>query len=219
MKNFEFNAEMRKDLGKGASRRLRRQEKLPAIMYGADIPAESIILEHDKIFNASAHEKFYSSILTIKIGSKKQEVIFKDIQRHPIKPRILHLDFQRIQADVELKVRVPLHFVNEAKSAGVKAGGLISHLMNEIEITCLPRFLPEYIEMDILNVQLNQTLHLSDIPLPEGVRIVALSGEHVNDLPVLNIHLMKDVVESNAAPEAGEVPASEVSDKDDSDKK
>lgn len=207
MKNkFEFAATAREDMGKGASRRLRKQGLIPAIVYGAGKEPESINLEHHKIWNASAHESFYASILTLKIGKdRQQDVILKAMQRHPFKPIIMHLDLHRVQADVALKVHVPLHFLNEEKAAGVKAGGLISHLVNDVEISCLPKHLPQYIEVDVLNLGIDQTLHLSDIKLPEGVTLAALQGDAPHDLPVVSIHVPKAVTEEEtAAPVAPE---------------
>ncbi len=207
MKNrFEFVATVRNDMGKGASRRLRKQGLIPAIVYGAGKAAETVNLDHNKIINASANESFYASILTLKIGKdREQEVILKDLQRHPYKPIIMHMDLQRVQADVELKVHVPIHFLNEEKAVGVKNGGLLSHLINDVEITCLPRHLPQYIELDVLNLAIDQTLHLSDLKLPQGVTLVALHGEDANDLPVVSIHMPKAVTEEEtAAPVAPE---------------
>lgn len=207
MKNrFEFVVHARNDMGKGASRRLRKQGLVPAIIYGAGKAAESVSLDHNKIINASANESFYASIMSFKIGKDRhQDVILKDMQRHPFKPIIMHMDFLRIQADVALKVHVPIHFLNAEKAVGVKDGGLLSHLINDVEISCLPKYLPQYIELDVLTLGVDQTLHLSDLKLPEGVTLLALHGEEPHDLPVVSIHMPKAAVEEEtAAPEAPE---------------
>ena len=202
--HFEFDATVRQDTGKGASRRLRRQGLIPAIIYGAEKTPEMINLDHNKIINASAHESFYASILTLKVGKQAEDVILKDIQRHPFKPRITHLDFQRVQANVALHVHVPIHFLNEDKCVGVKEGGIIHHLMNDVEIACLPKFLPEYLELDLLNLAIDQTLHLSDITLPEGVTLKDLQGDEPDNKAVVSIHVPKEVVEETDAPVAPE---------------
>lgn len=204
--HFEFLATERKDIGKGASRRQRRQGLIPAIIYGAGKEAESISLDHNKIIHASANESFYSSILSIKVGKHKAEdVIFKDIQRHAFKPQILHLDFQRVQADVALHVNVPLHFEGEDKAPGVKDRGILSRLVTEVEISCLPKFLPEYLVVDVSHLGLNETLHLSDIKLPEGVSLLSLTGNEPHDLPVVSIHIPKEVADIDVSAGVTEV--------------
>ncbi len=189
---FEIEAQLRTDLGKGASRRLRRlQDTIPAVIYGADKPAQSIMIDHNTILHALGHEAFYSSIIDLKVAGKKERVLLKDLQRHPYKPKILHADFQRVKAGVEMKVTVPLHFLNEDTAVGVKDGGQVSHLVSEVEIVCLPKNLPEYLEVDLAELVLDATLHLSDITLPEGVVIVALQGDEPHDVGVVNIHAKK----------------------------
>jgi large subunit ribosomal protein L25 len=156
-------------------------------------------------------EAFYTSILTLKLGTKSQQVVVKDVQRHPARPIIMHLDFQRVREDVEITLNVPVHFVNEASAKGVKEqGGVVNHLLTDVEVRCLPRFLPEYLEMDVTNLELNQIYHLSDLKLPEGVSLVALA--HGDDQPLVSITPPRqeevDVPPEAAAIPAGEVPAS-----------
>ena len=207
MNQFELVAEAREDVGKGASRRLRRDGKLPGIVYGTDKDAQMILLDHNDVMHQLDHEAFYSHILTLKIGSNKEKVVLKDLQRHPYKRSVLHIDLQRINENETLTMRVPMHFVNEEKCIGVKQdGGVISHLMTEIEVVCLPRDLPEYIEVDMLNVELNDTLHLSDVKLPDGVQIYSLLHGGDDSQPVASVHMPKAAVvdEAEGAEEAAE---------------
>lgn len=205
--SFEVDAVIRHDKGKGASRRLRREDKVPAIVYGSDKPAISLSLEHKSISKALGIEAFYSHILTLKTGTDAESVILKAVQRHPYKPRILHVDFQRINANEKLHMHVPLHFIGDAEAPGVKEGGVVSHIMGDVEVSCLPADLPEYIEVDVSNLAMNQILHLSDLKLPKGVELVALT--HDDDKPVVSIHMPRieeepEVVETVAP---GDVPA------------
>ena len=167
--NFKLDASVRTDLGKGASRRLRREDKLPGIIYGGEEAPVSITLDHNKVNNSADFEAFYSHVLEINLDGKVVEVLVKDMQRHPFKPKITHIDFQRVIAGQDVHTNVPLHFVNEEKSAAVKAGGIAEHHVTEIEVTCLPKNLPEFIEVDMAGVEMGQTLHLSDLTLPAGV--------------------------------------------------
>ena len=187
--NFMVKAQLRTDKGKGASRRLRHQGKIPGIVYGADQEPTMISMIHDDILHAIEDESFFSHILSLDIEGKKEDVIIKDLQRHPARVQVMHVDFQRIDKNKLLHVHVPLHFVNEEKCVGVKMGGLVTHLMTEIEITCLPQYLPEYIEVDILSLGVNESIHLSDIPMPQGVKNVALEQGADHDLPVCSISL------------------------------
>lgn len=176
MEVFEINAKPRDVKGKGASRRLRRAGLVPAVVYGGGQDPANIQLEHNDLFHHAQHEAFYSHILNLVIDGKSQRVILRDMQRHPYKPTISHIDFQRINESESITMRVPLHFINEEACVGVKTGGgLISHLMTELEISCLPKDLPEYIEVDVLELALGDALHLSDLKIPDGVEIVALS--------------------------------------------
>ena len=190
--HFELKAEKRHDIGKGASRRLRReQEKLPAIIYGADKAPQSIMLGQNELFHALENEAFYSHILTLHVDGSKEQVVLKALQRHPTKPKILHADFMRVNAKEKLRMQVPLHFIGGDVAPGVKQrGGIVSHSINDIEITCLPNALPEFIEVDLSAMELDQTLHLSDIQLPKGVEFVtAPEAGSESDHPVAAIHL------------------------------
>ena len=185
---FNLDASIRTDLGKGASRRLRREEKLPGIIYGGEEAPVSITLDHNKVNNAADFEAFYSHVLTLNVDGKATEVLVKDMQRHPYKPKIMHIDFQRVVAGQDVHTNVPLHFVNEEKSAAVKAGGIAEHHVTEIEVTCLPKDLPEFIEVDMAAVEMGQTLHLSDLTLPAGVASVELAkDDETHDLAVVTV--------------------------------
>jgi large subunit ribosomal protein L25 len=204
---FTLDATVRTDLGKGASRRLRREDKLPGIIYGGEEAPVSITLEHNKVNNAADFEAFYSHVLTLNVDGKAVEVLVKDMQRHAFKPRILHVDFQRVIAGQELHTNVPLHFINEDKSAAIKAGGIAEHHVNEIEITCLPKDLPEFIEVDIANVEMDATLHLSDLTLPAGITSVELGkDDETHDLAVVTV---KPAPKAADAEEGDEEAASE----------
>jgi large subunit ribosomal protein L25 len=211
---FELEAELRKDIGRGASRRLRQADKIPAVVYGAGEEALSVVLDHNKTMNALSHEAFYSHILTLKVGKSNEKVILKAMQRHPVKPRIQHIDFLRIKADQKLNMHVPLHFTGEEKAPGLKEGGVFSHHMNDVEVSCLPANLPEFIEVDLSEFVLNQTLHLTELKLPKGVELVALAhGAEGHDFPVVSLHIprvVEEVVETAASEEGiaeGEKPA------------
>lgn len=219
MSDFELNAKVREDMGKGASRRLRRlADEVPAIIYGGKKDPQNISLLHKDLAHALENEAFYSHVIAINVDGKNEDVIIKDLQRHPAKARILHADFLRVDKNQKLTVRAPLHFINEDTCVGVKMeGGVISHSMTELEISCLPADLPEYIEVDMAEVGMDQIVHISDIKLPEGVESVALSHGEDHDLPVAAIHKPKAVAtedepvedaegadEGEAAPEEGE---------------
>lgn len=211
MNQFELVAEPRADVGRGASRRLRRSGKLPGIIYGAEQEAMAITLNHDDVAHHLEHESFYSHILTVTLGKEQQKVVLKDLQRHPFKPRLLHIDLQRVSDTEELTMRVPIHFINEAKCIGVKqSGGVISHIMTEIEITCLPKDLPEFIEVDLAMVDVGQSIHLNDLVFPDGVKAYAL--EHGGDVsaPVVTVHMPKLVSEEEEIGEGEEVAPGEV---------
>ncbi len=192
-KKFELKAQQRAEAGKGASRRLRRlQNGVPAVIYGGDVPPASITLDQDKLFHAVANEAFFASIITLDIDGKKESVVIKDLQRHPAKPILMHADFQRVDAKHQLHVKVPLHFLNEETALGVKqGGGKVMHLITELEIHCLPKDLPEFIEVDIQNLNIGESLHISDLNLPEGVISVALSHGADSDLAVVQINKIK----------------------------
>jgi large subunit ribosomal protein L25 len=210
--SFEIIAETRQDVGKGASRRLRKANKVPAIIYGADKPPQSLTLDHDIMLRNLDQESFYSHILEVKIDGKTQKAVLKAVQRHPYKARIQHVDLLRTSAKQKLRMHVPLHFLGEDVAPGVKEGGLVSHNLIEAEIECLPADLPEYLEVDISELPLNGLVHLSEIKLPEGVVIPALAQGEDQDQVVASIHLQRAVEEEHEeaeAGEAGEAPAGE----------
>ena len=190
--DFNLDAELRTDLGKGASRRLRLQNKVPAILYGGEGEPVSLTLPANVIARALQEESFYSSIIMLTVDGKTERTILRDLQRHPYKQTILHMDFQRLVAGQEITVNIPLHFINEDTCVGVKTGGgLISHTMTELEVSCRPRDLPEYIEVDMADVELGGAVHISDIKLPEGVTSIALSHGEDHDLSVAAVHVKK----------------------------
>ena len=173
-----IKAEPRSVQGTGASRRLRRESKVPGVVYGAGKDATAIQLDHKDLWFKLKTEAFHASILDMEIGNDKSQVLLRDYQMHPFKPLILHADFQRIAADKKIHMRVPLHFINEATSPGVKvAGGLVEHVMKELEISCLPKDLPEFLEVDLGTLQAGHSLHLSAIKLPAGVEALVPKGE------------------------------------------
>ena len=205
--NFDLIAELREDQGKGASRRLRHKGKVPAIIYGAGRPPRSLMFDQNKVLKKLENESFYSSILNIKVGEKSQAAILKDLQRHPAKHMIMHMDFQRIVDDVEIKMNIPLHFLGEDVAPGVKdGGGSVSHLMNHVEVSCLPKHLPEYLEVDVSELELDAMLHLSDIKLPEGVEILGLVAGEENDQGIVSIHVIKAALIEEGIVEGAEVP-------------
>ena len=206
--DFDLIADIREDQGKGASRRLRHQGKVAAIIYGAGRPPRALVFDHNRVVLKLENESFYSSILNIKVGEKSQAAILKDVQRHPAKPQVMHMDFQRIVEDEEIKMSVPIHFKGEDIAPGVKTGGgSVSHLITELDIVCLPRHLPEYLEIDVSNLELDEMLKMSDIPLPEGVSVPALAQGDDADRPVVSIHIIKEVViEEEDEVEPGAVP-------------
>jgi large subunit ribosomal protein L25 len=212
---FDLIAELREDQGKGASRRLRHEGKVPAIIYGAGRPPRMLAFDHNRVIQQLENESFYSSILTIKVGDKSQAAIVKDIQRHPSKRQVLHMDFQRIVAGEKIRMNVPIHFLNEDIAVGVKqGGGVVSHLITDVEVTCLPKDLPEYLEIDIANLDLNEMIHLSEIGLPKGVEIPELAHGPEHDHAVVSIHTVRAQAEPEAELEEGaeaaeEAPASE----------
>lgn len=177
-KQFKIPAEMRTDVGKGASRRLRRAGRVPAVVYGGDREPAAITIDHDFLLHEAESEAFHSSILELNVGKKKQAVVLRDLQRHPYKPLLTHADFLRVSDDHEIRMHVPLHFTNEEKSpAGKKAGVVISHQVVEVEIESLPKHLPEFLEVDLANLEPGESVMLSEIPLPEGVTIPLLAYE------------------------------------------
>tara|TARA_B110000438_G_scaffold24587_1_gene22853 strand:+ start:1077 stop:1805 length:729 start_codon:yes stop_codon:yes gene_type:complete len=201
----EFNliAEMRDDRGKGASRRLRHQGKVPAIIYGAGREPRALMFDHNKVLRELENASFYSSILTIKVGDKSRAAIVKDIQRHPSKKQILHIDFQRIVEDEKIRMQIPIHFIGEEDAIGVKiGGGSVSRLMTELEVSCLPKDLPEFFEVDISELELDQMLHVSNITLPTGVEISEIILEQ--DQAIVSISEIKEIIEEEILEDEGE---------------
>lgn len=203
---FEVQAELRTDEGKGASRRLRHAGKVPAIIYGGDDAPVSLSLDHNKFLRHLAEEAFYAHILDIVVDGKKQQAVLKDLQRHPASDlKIMHADFLRIDAKHAMTMSVPLHFMGEDVAPGVKEGGLVAHLMTDAEVSCLPKDLPEYIEVDVSALEMDASIHLSELVLPKGVTLTAFShsqeehleeGERSNyDQSVVSIHAPRAVVE------------------------
>ncbi|TEW53622.1 50S ribosomal protein L25/general stress protein Ctc [Psychromonas sp. RZ22] len=201
-------ATSRTDLGKGASRRLRHTNQTPGVVYGAGKDPVSLTFEHKELMKVEAVEAFYSSILNLEIDGVSEQVLLKDIQRHSFKDRIQHLDLLRVDATHKLHTTVPLHFLNEDTAEAVKNGGVIAHLANELEVTCLPADLPAFLEVDIANVEIGQTVHISDVKLPKGVESVELIKGEEYDLPLLAITLKK-VATEEAETEATEADAAE----------
>ena len=196
---FNLSAAVRKDLGKGASRRLRHADKVPAILYGAEKEPVSLTLEHSKLLQAQEFEAFYSHVLTLDVEGEKVEALVKDMQRHPYKPKIMHVDFLRVDASHALTTHVPLHFINEDKADSIKVhGGHAEHNMNDVEISCLPADLPEFIEVDVSAVELGQTLHLSDLVTPKGVTLVELAKGEGHDQAVVTVKAAKGVSEEES---------------------
>lgn len=204
---FDLIAENREDMGKGASRRLRRQGLVPAIIYGAGRPPRALAFDHNKVLKQLESESFYSSVLNIKVGDKSQAAILKDLQRHPAKRQILHMDFQRIVEDEAIRMNVPIHFLGEDVAPGVKlGGGKVSHLMTDVEVTCLPKDLPEFLEVDVSALELDGMLHLSDIKLPSGVEIPELAQGPEHDQAIVAIHVIKAAPVEEAVPEEAAEP-------------
>ena len=201
---YELIAEMRDVSGTTGSRRLRRERKVPAIVYGGGKKPAEIVLDHDVIMHQLENEAFCSHILNVKLGRKAEKVVLKDVQRHPSKPRILHLDLLRVSAKEKLSVRVPLHFVGEDVAPGVsEEGGVVSHHMADLEVSCLPADLPEFIEVDISKLAVGGAVYPADIPCPKGVEIVGLGQANENVQPVVSIHMPRGTGEV-AAEEAAE---------------
>lgn len=215
MSSIVLEAEIRTATGTGASRRLRRLEnKVPAVIYGGEKPAKSIHLSHNKVSQALENESIYSSIFNVTVDGKNEQVLLKAIQRHPWKPVIMHMDFQRVSSSDVLVRQVPLHFVNEADAPGVKEGGKVSHIMSQVEIRCKARDLPEFIAVDMTEVGMNDVLHLSHLVLPKGVELTVDVTDGSHDLPVVSIHPPKVVEEEIEGAPKEESEASAASEKD-----
>ena len=205
--SIELNAELRTDTGKGASRRLRHANKVPAILYGAGKDPENLALAQKDVQYELQHEAFFTQVLELNIGGKKQDVLLRDLQHHPYKQDILHMDFQRVEAKKEMHVNVPLHFINEDIAPGVKTeGGAISHVITEVEVVCLPKDIPEFIDVDLSELHMGEIVHLSDLKMPAGVEVFALKQGEEHDSAVATIHARK-VAEEPEAEAPGEAAA------------
>ena len=202
--DFVLNAEPRTDTGKGASRRLRREDKVPAILYGGDQPPRPLSLLHKEVLKAMEHEAFYSHVLILRVDGGEDRVVLKDLQRHPVKPRVLHLDLQRVTDTTRVRMHVPLHFVGEDQAPGVRqSGGVVNHLMTHVDVVCLAKDLPEFIEVDCSRLKAGESIHLSDLALPPGVGIPELAQGPEHDLPVVSIVLPRGATEAAAEAEEG----------------
>ncbi len=209
MSNIILSAEVRKDLGKGASRRLRRmQDHVPGIIYGGAEAPLPVLIPQNKLKKALEDEAIYSSILQVNVNNTTEHVLLKSLQRHPYKPLVLHFDLQRVSPNDRLTVNVPLHFLNETKSPGVQSGGIIHHSMNHLEVHCTAKDLPEFIEVDVAQLGLEQVLHLTDLKLPKGVSLAVDVTDAAHNHPVVSIHKPKtQAVSEETVSSASELPA------------
>jgi large subunit ribosomal protein L25 len=202
--SFTFGADLRAAQGKGASRRLRHAGKVPAILYGGHQDAQPLVLDQQNLLTMIDNERFYSSIVRLQIGGLAQEAIVKDIQMHPAKNLVVHVDLQRVLENEQIRIRLPIHFKGESVSPGVKTqGGVVSHLRADVEVICLPKDLPEFLELDLSNMNLNETRFLGDIPIPEGVTIPELAHRNA---PVVSIHSPRAEEPEPVAAEAAAAP-------------
>lgn len=194
--NLVLEIDRREPSSKNAVRRLRAAERIPGIIYGAELEPAMISLANRDVAKAIQSDSFFSQIIDLKLGSKSQQVVIRDLQRHPVTNRVLHIDFLRIREDREIQVSIPIRFLNEDRCEGVRlGGGIVSHHLIEVEVNCLPRNLPEYIEIDVEHLQLNQGVHLSDLTLPENVELVALMQDDPNrDIPVVSVQQPKGML-------------------------
>ncbi len=206
---FELNARLRARSGTNLVRRLRREGDVPAVLYGGGKPNLSIAVNHDVLYHSLEKEEFHSAVIIINTDGQKEQVILRDVQRHPHKINVLHADFQRVDENKALTMSLPIHFIGEEECAGVKTGGVISHLMNDVEVTCLPKDLPGSIELDLTHLGLNESLHLSDIELPEGVHITTLMHDenHEHDHAVVSVVTRRVGIESTEEDTAVEATA------------
>jgi large subunit ribosomal protein L25 len=204
--SFTFGADRRETQGKGASRRLRHSGKVPAILYGGPSGPQPLVLDQQNLLTMIGSEKFYSSIVRVNVDGQPQEAIIKDVQMHPARHSVVHVDLQRVVENEAIRLRLPIHFKGEAAAPGVKSqGGLVSHMRADVEVTCLPKDLPEFLEIDLSGMNLNETLFLSDIPLPAGVLIPELG--HGRNAPVVSIHSPRAAEPEPVAVEAAAVAA------------
>lgn len=203
--NFEFNATKRDVQGSSASRRLRRAGRVPGVIYGAGKPAVSFDVDHNEIYQCLRKEAFHASVVTANLDGAKEQVLLRDVQLHAYKPLVLHVDFQRVDANTEIHTKVPLHFVNGEVCPGVKLqGGIVSHVITEVDVACLPKALPEFIEVDLTTLEMGHSLHVNDLKLPAGVRIV----QHGSGNPVVAavMAVKGSNADAGAAAEEGAAP-------------
>ncbi len=204
--SFVIGADLREMQGKGASRRLRHKGKVPAILYGGHKDPQALILDQQNLLTMISSEKFYSSIVQVKIEEKLHEAIVKDVQMHPARNVVVHVDLQRVLENEAIRIHLPIHFRNETVSPGVKLqGGIVSHMLADVEVTCLPKDLPEFLEVDLAAMNLNETKFLADVPLPAGVVLTDLV--HGKNRPVVSIHAPRAEEPEAVAAEAAAVPA------------
>ncbi len=206
--SFEMSASLRSDLGKAATRRMRHAGSIPAVIYGDDKEPTSITLVHDDLWHNLEDEKFYSHILSIDVDGTKESVVLKDLQRHPAKAKVLHADFQRVSSKQEMKMSVPLHFLNEDAAPGIKLGGALNRLMASVEISCLAANLPEYIEIDLTGMEIGDSIRLSQLKLPEGVSVVALTRGEDYDQAVATVQKTRGSKAADDDTDAGAEEAS-----------
>ena len=209
---LDLVAELRTDTGKGSSRRLRLAGKVPAIIYGAGREPRALTFDHNALLRAAESESFFSSILNVKVGDNIRPSILKDIQVHPARRQIMHLDLQRIVEGEKIKMTIQLHYLNEETCAGVKEGGSVQKTRTEVEVSCFPKDLPEYLEVDLENVELDQRLHLSDIVLPAEVELTDLIAEPPRDEAIVSVHVLRvaeepEEIEGEDVDAEGEAPA------------
>lgn len=195
---IEISAKKRTLQGKGASRRLRGSGTVPGVIYGGESPAQAIQLDHNSLYHQLKQEAFHASILSMEVEGQKERVLLRDIQMHPFKLQVLHIDFQRVDPNKKIHMKVPLHFMNEEIAPGVKlSSGIVSRVLTELDVSCLPKDLPEFISVDLADLAAGNTIHLSDLQLPEGVEIPSLvKGD---DLPVATIVIPRAVAAEEAA--------------------
>lgn len=207
---FELTAELRAVKGTGASRRLRRSGRVPAVLYGAGKKSIMVALDQSVMLRHLANEKFHTSILTVKVGDETDQAILRDWHMHPFKPVVMHIDLQRISATEKIHMEVPLHFIGQDVAPGVKIdGGVVTHLMNEVDITCLPKDLPEFLTVDMSTLRINESVHLTDVKLPEGVAITSLAhgGDNLAVAAITPVRVVEEEVPVAAVPAEGEVAA------------
>ncbi len=209
VENFVVDAKPRADEGKGASRRLRRTGQFPAVVYGSNKDAQSISLSQNTMLQHVEHEAFFSHILDVNVAGKVEKAILKDMQWHPYKPIIMHMDFLRVDASSVIKVHVPVHCIGGDVAPGVKAGGIVTHQMTTVEVSCPAGKLPEYLEADVSKLEVGETVHLSDIKLPEGVEILELSHGEGHDQSVASVVLTRGGAATEEEEEEGEVATDE----------